>query len=95
MEAYVVGYMTIKNPTQWKEYRDKVPSTLEPYGGEVILRGRRAAVLAGEHQHSALVVMRFPSKDAASQWYGSAAYQALIPIRDGAADIVLTIYEEF
>jgi uncharacterized protein (DUF1330 family) len=95
MAAYVVGYMTVKNPSQWKEYRDKVQATMEPYGGKVILRGRRSAVLAGEHQYTASVVMGFPSTDAASQWYGSAAYQALIPIRDGAADIVLITYEEF
>ena len=66
-----------------------------PYGwrGEVVLRGRRFAVLSGEHPHTDTVVIRFPDANAVTKWYGSQAYQALIPIREQAAEMVLVAYE--
>jgi uncharacterized protein (DUF1330 family) len=40
-----------------------------------------------------MVVIRFPSLEAADGWHQSAAYQALIPLRNQAADVVLITYE--
>jgi len=93
MAAYVIGDITIKDAEKWIEYCSKVPATLAQWGGEVVFRGRRVAVLCGEHRHTDAVVIRFPDTKAASGWYGSPAYQALIPLRQQAADIVLISYE--
>jgi uncharacterized protein (DUF1330 family) len=93
MAANVIGHITVKNPEKWGEYREKVPATLAPWGGEVILRGRRIAVLSGAHPYTDTVVIRFPDANAAKGWYGSPAYQALIPIREQAAEMVLISYE--
>jgi len=38
------------------------------------------------------VVIRFPSLADAQGWHASAAYQALIPLRQEAADVILTTY---
>ena len=93
MAGYVIGHITVKNPQKWAEYRVQVPSTLHPWGGEVILRGRNVAVLSGKHAYTDTVVIRFPDAGAAKSWYQSEAYQALIALRDLAADIVLVCYE--
>ncbi len=93
MATYVIGHMTVKDPEKWTEYRSKVPSTLAPWGGEVVFRGRRVAVLSGEHPYADAVVLRFPDAKAVEGWYGSPAYQALIPVRHQAADMVLISYE--
>lgn len=87
--AYVIGHITIKDADKWAAYRDQVPATLAPWGAELVLRGRRVAVLAGEHSHPDVVVIRFPSQEAITGWHSSAAYQALIPLRQQAADVVL------
>lgn len=91
--AYVIGHITVKNAEKWAEYRNQVPATLEPWGAELVLRGKRVAILAGEHPHSDIVVIRFPDKDAVNRWYSSPAYQALIPLRQQAAEVVLLSYE--
>lgn len=91
--AYVVGHITVKNPEKWDEYRRRVPATLHPWGAELLLRGKLAAVLAGEHTHSDTVVIRFPSVAAVKGWYASAEYQALLPLRNEAADLDLLCYE--
>lgn len=91
-EAFVVGHITVKNPARWDEYRSRVPETLTPWGGELVFRGARLAVLAGVFEHPDIVVIRFPSPQAVHGWFGSEAYQALIPIRTQAADVTLLSY---
>lgn len=93
MAAYIIAQMTVKNPEKWAEYRSKVPATIAKSGGEVVFRGRRVAVLSGDFPYTDAVVIRFPSMDAITAWYNSAEYQALIPIRQKGADMVLISYE--
>jgi uncharacterized protein (DUF1330 family) len=93
MAAYVIGHITVKDPEKWEEYRMKVPATLAPWGGEVLLRGRRVAVLSGVHPYTDTVVIRFPDAETIAMWYSSPGYQALIPIREQAAEVVLISYE--
>ena len=92
--AYVVGQITVKDPVKWAEYRGRVPGTLAPWSGEVVFRGRRLADLAGANPHADIVVIAFPSVDAAHGWHASPAYQALVALRLEAADVVLTSYED-
>jgi len=91
--AYVVGQMTVKNETKWAEYRCQVLATLTPFGGELVFRGNQVRALSGECPHADIVVIRFPSLVDADGWHNSAAYQALLPIRQEAADVVLITYE--
>jgi uncharacterized protein (DUF1330 family) len=91
--AYVVGQITVKDPLKWGEYREQVPSTLQPWGAELVFRGRQRAALSGANPHADIVVIRFPNGAAADGWFMSDAYQALIPLREQAADVLLTSYE--
>jgi uncharacterized protein (DUF1330 family) len=91
-EAYVVGQMTVKNPEKWAQYRGQVLATVQPFGGELVFRGQQVQTFSGVNPHPDIVVIRFPSADDAQAWHGSAAYQALIPLRQEAADVVLTTY---
>jgi uncharacterized protein (DUF1330 family) len=91
--AWVIGHIKVKDNGKWGEYRSKVPETLVQWGGEVLFRGHVAGVLSGEHSYLDCVVIRFPDAKSAAGWYNSAAYQALIPIREQAADIVLVSFE--
>ncbi|WP_319406378.1 DUF1330 domain-containing protein [uncultured Desulfosarcina sp.] len=91
--AYVIGHITVKDPEKWNQYRSQVPATLEPWGAELVLRGKLASILAGDHSHTDTVVVRFPDMKAINGWYASPAYQSLISLREKAAEIVLLAYE--
>lgn len=92
--AYVIGHISILDEARWAEYRSKVPATLEPWGAELMLRAKAAAVLGGSHRHTDVVVIRFPDLAAANGWFNSAAYQALIPLRNTAAEVDLISYTD-
>lgn len=91
--AYLVGHITVKDAEKWLRYREQVPATLEPWGAEVSFRGKRVAVFSGELPYDDIVVIRFPNKEAVKSWHGSPAYQALLPLRQQAAEMLLLVYE--
>lgn len=90
--AYVVGHITVKDADKWQQYQARVPATLAPWGAELVFRGQKAAVFAGAMPHTDIVVIRFADAQAAENWFHSDAYQALLPLRAQAADVVLTSY---
>ncbi|GAA3997866.1 coronamic acid biosynthesis protein CmaL [Comamonas faecalis] len=91
-QAYVVGRITVKDAALWAEYRSKVPDTLSPWGAELLFRGEAVATLGGYEEHSDIVTIGFPSVEAARGWFASPAYQALVALRQRAADVVLVVY---
>lgn len=93
MSACVIGHITVKDADKWAQYRAQVPATLAPWNAELLFRGQSDKVLAGEHQHTDTVVIRFPDQASVDGWYQSAAYQALIPLREQAADLVLISFK--
>ena len=93
MSACVIGHITVKDADKWAQYRAQVPATLAPWNAELLFRGQSDKVLAGEHQHTDTVVIRFPDQASVDGWYQSAAYQALIPLREQAADLVLVSFK--
>ncbi|MBA2722319.1 MAG: DUF1330 domain-containing protein [Methylibium sp.] len=92
--AFVIGSIRIKDADKWAQYHASVPATLAIWQGEILLRGRRARLLSGDTSHTDTVVIRFPDAAAAEGWYRSAAYAALIPLREEAAEVLLVSYEE-
>ena len=92
-QAFVVGQMTVKQPEKWAQYRSQVLATLLPFGGELVFRGEQVQSFSGVNPHPDIVVIRFSSLADAQGWHASAAYQALIPLRQEAADVVLTTYQ--
>ena len=90
--ACVIGHIHVRDTEKWAAYRQQVPATLQLWGGELLLRGQQGAALSGNQPHADCVVLRFPDRAAVDGWYASPAYQALIPLRDAAADVQLLVY---
>lgn len=94
MSAICVGTIRLKNANLWEQYRSRVGATITQYGGEVLFRGRQLRAFAGVPTHEHVVALRFVDIAAAERWHDSAEYQALVPLRDQAAEVTLCLYEE-
>src|SRR3546814_6252185 len=79
--AFIVGHIKVKDQEKWAEYCRRVPGTVAPWGGEVIIRGTRTAVLTGEHDYTDTVLIRFPDARSITGWHDSPAYQELTKVR--------------
>jgi uncharacterized protein (DUF1330 family) len=94
MAAYLVGRMTVKDPESWKAYVAGVARSLAPFDAQVLFRGEGGSPLAGELPHDRAVVIRFTDEEAVLAWFHSAEYQALVPLRNQAADVELARYRD-
>ncbi|MEQ8661467.1 MAG: DUF1330 domain-containing protein [Gammaproteobacteria bacterium] len=90
MTAYVVVHATVLDQNKMQEYGAAAGPTVTAHGGKFVSRGP-SELLAGKSPHQVMVVLEFPSRQAATDWYNSDEYQALIPTRLEAMDSVFVL----
>lgn len=81
MSALIIVDLTPTDKDRLSTYSALAAETLVPFSGEFIAKGPIEA-LHGEAAFSTKVVIQFPDRDSAENWYRSEAYQAIIPTRD-------------
>jgi uncharacterized protein (DUF1330 family) len=91
MPAYVIASVTITDPVAFDAYRAQVPETIARHGGRYLVRGGPLERLEGDWSPRRLIVLEFPSLEAARGWYESEDYRAPRALRWRAAtsDVVL------
>lgn len=93
MSAFFVATAKINDPAKFGDYAQKAGASMKDFSGEVIERGQMREVLVGEANHNGIGIVRFPDLKSLTDWYASPAYQAIVPLRDEAADITIIAYE--
>lgn len=93
MSAFFMAQVTVKDAEKFQEYAKRAGPTFAAHSGELLTKGKFAGFLNGNGQHNAVAVVKFPSLDHIDNWYQSASYQELIPLRDSAAEVVISKYE--
>jgi uncharacterized protein (DUF1330 family) len=95
MTALLSVTIEVKDPERLKEYISKVPATMAPHGAKMLSRGKVAQTLNGEVKHQIEAVFEFPSAEHLEAWYTSDAYQAIIPLRDEACQMRISVLQPF
>jgi uncharacterized protein (DUF1330 family) len=81
MAAYFIVDVDVKNPQAYEVYKQAASASIAQYGGRYLVRGGAHEVLEGAWHPTRLVVLEFPSGEAAKRWYASGEYGAVKPIR--------------
>ena len=85
-KGYFIANIEVHDPETFAKYAEKVPATIEQYGGRYVIRGGEQEVAEGEGVRPRTVVLEFESLEAVKTWYNSPEYQAIIDLRLKAAD---------
>ena len=81
MTSYAVGILKhVKMGPPIVEYLQRIDATLAPYDGHFIVHGSEPSMLEGTSPGT-LIVIEFPDRSHAEDWYASAAYQQILPLR--------------
>ncbi len=81
MAAYFIVDVDVKNPQAYEAYKQSAAASIAQYGGRYLVRGGKHEVLEGDWHPTRLVVLEFPSVEAAKRWYRSEEYGKAKPIR--------------
>jgi uncharacterized protein (DUF1330 family) len=92
MAGYFVANYTITNQAGYQQYLAAVGPTLEAHGAERVVVDRACDPLEGS-AGQVTVVLRFATKAAATAWYQSPEYQAIVHLRTDNTDGVGAIAE--
>lgn len=78
-------------PEIWR-YMENIEATFAPFGGEWVIHGTSPDVVEGVWPGD-LVIIGFPSLDAARAWYCSPEYAAILPLRSEHSDGAVALVE--
>ena len=85
MPAYVVSEIDVTDAAQYEEYKKLVPATITQHGGRYLTRGGATTTLEGGWEPPRVVLLEFPTVDAARTWYNSPEYAKARAARAGAS----------
>jgi uncharacterized protein (DUF1330 family) len=91
--AYVIADVEITDAERYKDYTAQTPASIARHGGRWVVRGGATQVLEGDWHPGRVVVIEFPSLDAALEWFNSADYQELAAIRREASTARILVAE--
>jgi uncharacterized protein (DUF1330 family) len=91
--AYIIANVTVTDPQQYEEYKKWSSAAMQAHGAEVCVRGGKAEVIEGDWQPERLVVLKFPSVEAAKKFDASPEYGKARAARQGAAVMRMVLVE--
>ena len=93
MSAYVVVECEVTDPVKYEQYKQLAPAAIARHGGRYLVRGGATEILEGNWQPKRVVILEFPSLDAAKAFYDSPEYRAAREVRTGAAKMDILAVE--
>jgi len=85
MTAYAVFEVNVTDPSWQKDYLDPTAQLVAKHGGRYVALGSPEVIEGNRTPPSALVIIEFPTKEAAQAWYQDAEYQPLIKLRQSGS----------
>jgi uncharacterized protein (DUF1330 family) len=91
MPGYLIANLEVTDPVVYEQYRQKVPPIIAQYGGRYLVRGGAIETVEGGLPLKRLVVLEFPSLDAARRFYNGKEYAPVKALRVAStkSDIIL------
>jgi uncharacterized protein (DUF1330 family) len=81
MAGYLIANINVTDPEGFARYRAAVPEVIARHGGRYLIRGGDMERLENADGFNRVVVLEFPSIEAARAFYVSADYAPLLKMR--------------
>ena len=91
--AYILANVKVTDPEQYEHYRRLSSLAMKQHGAEVLVRGGKTTVLEGDWTPERVVLLKFPTPEAAQAFYDSPEYGAAREAREGIAVMRMVLIE--
>ena len=92
MAAYIIADVQVTDPVQYEEYRKWSSAAAKEHNAEFMVRGGKTERLEGR-EPGRIVILKFPSMEAARAFYDSDTYRKGRAAREHAAVMHMLIVE--
>ncbi|WP_397543175.1 DUF1330 domain-containing protein [Roseovarius salis] len=79
MTAYIIARINVTDPDDYATYASQTVALAEKYGGRFLVKGGPQTQLEG-NSPDRHVIVAFPNRQAALDWYNSDDYRRILPI---------------
>lgn len=94
-KGYCIVLLDVADHELYNEYVARATAIENVYGARALVATAAEEVMEGPWPASRVVVLEFPSLQAAREWYADPAYAELIPMRHKATRSVVLLVEGF
>ena len=91
--AYILANVDVTDAQQYEQYKKLSSHAMQAHGAEVCVRGGKVDVLEGDWSPQRVVLLKFPTAEAARRFYDSPEYAAAKQARQGAAVMRMVLIE--
>ena len=81
MEQYFIAQIKITDQIEYNKYLAQCDEVFSKYNGKYIVVDDTPEVLEGEWEYTRMVIIRFNSREAFTNWYYSDEYQEILKHR--------------
>ena len=93
MSAYIIASVNVTDPDKYKNYMALSPAAIAADGGKFIVRGGNPEILEGDWSRPRVVIIEYPTREAAKAFYDSTLYVAARAEREGAAEFSMIVVD--
>ena len=93
MSGYIIANVQVTNPVQYEEYKKWSTAAMKAHNAEVCVRGGQVEVLEGDWEPERIVILKFPTFEAAKAFYDTPEYLKAREARAGAAIMRMVVVE--
>ena len=93
MAVYLISDVIVHDNDAVEKYRELAADSIEKWGGRYLVRGGAINVLEGDRHPTTLIVVEFPSRRIAEEWYRSSDYAKALEFRHHALSRSLILVE--
>jgi uncharacterized protein (DUF1330 family) len=83
----------VHDPATYERYKAGAPALVHKHGGEYLVRGGPMTVFEGAWNPARLVVLRFPTMEAAKAFFDDPEYRPLKALRQGSTRSNMLVVE--
>lgn len=94
MSTYALVRHQVTNEEAYGRYRVLAGPSVKLHGGRLVTKGTVHTELEGDSPLDHMVLLAFPSPEAASAWFHSPEYTSAREARDGAGEMRISIFSE-
>jgi len=93
MSAYVIVEVEVRDPVRYEEYKKMAAASLAAHGGRFLARGGAVETLEGDWKPGRMVVLEFPSAEAAKVWWDAPDYRPAKELRQATASTRMIVVD--
>ncbi|MGE4088213.1 MAG: DUF1330 domain-containing protein [Immundisolibacter sp.] len=93
MPAYLIYRAHVHEAEAYRAYMARTPDAIAAFGGRFLARGGETVTLEGAPETARVIIVEFPSLDAARAFYDSDVYREAMPFRRDCADVQMVVVD--